>query len=156
MTIDATHLLVSMRKPAAPQTLLWGVAMRLIFVDNQTDRVWGDTAELASTERLDALSSSNDAGGLCKAAARLIDESNGEREAGYVFCDFQPTAGAPGYLVYLVNEGDESALTMAATPTLSDVLTHCFYIGYIRRVAAPAVQVVDLISCTPTPAGVPT
>ncbi len=105
--------------------------MRLILVDSRSDAVCGDVPGVEAAR--DTASQSDKLESLCKAAARSVDESRGAPQAIYDFTCFREASDkTSGYFVFRANEQGVNSLRGCA-PSLSDVFTRCFYVGFVYR-----------------------
>lgn len=116
--------------------------MRLILVD-RSDELCGDVSAGARMfQKLPPHTTSAEIEALAKASARFVDETAGRHSRSYRFSCFSPSKKSLGYQLYIAPEGAEIS---SGTPsgservgaTLTDVLTKCFYFGFVSSVAKP-------------------
>jgi hypothetical protein len=117
--------------------------MRLIVVDSCSDKLCGDvSASIRMFQMLPRHVTSAEIEVLAKACARLVDETVGRRSRSYRFSCFAPSQKCIGYLLYMAPEDIELsfATTVGNDPvgaSLTDILTKCFYFGFVSSVAKP-------------------
>jgi hypothetical protein len=117
--------------------------MRLILVDNCSDEVCGDvSAGPRMFQKLPSHTTSAEIEALAKASARLADETVGRHSRSYRFYCFRPSKKCLGYQLYIAPRdtaicSGTSAGNERVGATLTDVLTKCFYFGFVSSLAKP-------------------
>lgn len=115
--------------------------MRLILIDNHSGFIFGDTANyrLGRLEewRDNNSDSNSEIRSLSVLAARLVDDSIGERGREYEFVTYDPGDARTGYFIYRADvDGSEEAAPVVADgqkqETIDAVRRDCRFEGFVE------------------------
>lgn len=99
---------------------------RYILIDSNTGNIFGDSADFAADYREDLTPVE---------AARLLDESIGERGRVYTLMNSNPRTSATGYDVYRADVGGSDAVPVVYDgqdrETIDAVERDCEYVGFV-------------------------
>ena len=100
---------------------------RYILIDTNTGYIFGDSADFAAGHQSDMVSIAD--------AARMLDESIGERDRTYTEYPSRPE-GASGYEVYRADVLGSEAITVVqdgqCQETIEAVMRDCEYAGFVK------------------------